>query len=244
MNWKLFLGQLLSAFEETLIKTNNSFIKNHYPFGRNWMFDLKRILNEQPQIIIDAGANVGQISMDLSNWFPKAKIYAFEPVKKTFDQLLKNANGAKYIKCINEALGSKNEKLTISLNSEHTINSLKTTPFGESAIGNEEINVIRLDDYLKTQHINHIDILKIDVEGFEFEVLEGCGALIKNNIRCILLEVGYEREPTKVHFSDVDKFMQDKGLLLCGIYDARRSLLDKRKLWYSNNLYIKKSILA
>lgn len=244
MKWKLFLGQSLRAFGETLIKINNSFIKNHYPFGRNWMFDLKRILNEHPQVIIDAGVNIGAVSVELNQWFPKATIYAFEPVRNTFSQLVNNTTNKTYIKCINEALGSKNEKVTITLNSEHTINSLKATFIGHNSIDNEEINVIRLDDYLNDQNINHVDILKIDVEGFEFEVLEGCGSLFENDIRCILLEVGYEREPTKVHFSDVDKIMERKGFQLCGIYDTRRSLLGKRRLWYSNNLYIKKDLLT
>lgn len=241
MNWKLFLGRSLASYESRLIKINSSFIENHFPFGRRWIFDLKRILKD-PQIIVDAGANVGEVSVELNKLFPKARIHAFEPIKKTFSQLANNTKNRTNIICVNEGLGSKDESVTIVLNIEHTINSLKAVPHDDHIIGNEKISIRRLDKYLKDQNINHIDILKIDVEGFEFEVLEGSSSLIENNIHCILLEVGYEREPTKVHFSDVDIFLEKKGFQLFGIYDTRRSLSDKRKLWYSNNLYIKKDM--
>lgn len=79
-----------------------------------------------------------------------------------------------------------------------------------------------------------------NVEGFEFELLAGCG---KIDINCILLEVGYEREPTKVHFSDVENYMENLGFQLCGIYEIMRNLNDKKKISYSNNLYIKKHLI-
>jgi hypothetical protein len=106
----------------------------------------------------------------------------------------------------------------------------------------EEITVVTLKEILEQQEINHIDILKIDVEGFEFEVLNGCCSLI-DHTKLIILEVGYERELTKVHFSDVEQYMEKKGFMMCGIYETRRNLYDKRKLWYSNNLYVKKGLL-
>ncbi|WP_410478292.1 FkbM family methyltransferase [Pedobacter frigiditerrae] len=85
-----------------------------------------------------------------------------------------------------------------------------------------------------------MDILKIDVEGFEFEVLKGC---LNLQINCILIEVGYEREPTKVHFSEVEIYMENMGFQLCGIYEIMRCLTDKKKISYSNNLYIKKNLI-
>jgi len=242
MNWKLFAGSFLHKAEQYFIKLNSKFVRNNYPYGRDWLFDTKRILGEA-FVIIDAGANVGDTSRDLNYWFPDATIFAFEPVKGTFSLLTKNAAGKKNIHPVKMGLGSKNEKVKILLSSENTINSLKITEIYDHITGSEDIDITRLDHFMGTNSLNHIDILKIDVEGFEFEVLSGCGALIEQHIKCIYLEVGYEREATKVHFSDVETYMEANGFKLCGIYETRRNNYDRRRLWYSNNLYIKKSLL-
>lgn len=242
MNWKYLTGKTFSSLEQGLLKLQFNFINKNYPYGRNWMFDSKRVLNKDPSIIIDAGANIGSISKELSYWFPSAKILAFEPIKRTFDQMLRNLEKIPNVIFFQKALGAAPGKITIDINRENTINSIKATYEPENIIGKEEIEVVRLDDVLLEQHIDQIDIIKIDVEGFEFEVLEGYGNLI-NQTKIILLEVGYEREVTKVHFSDVEAFMEKKGFTLCGIYETRRNLLDRRKLWYSNNLYVKRELL-
>jgi FkbM family methyltransferase len=207
------------------------------------MYDLKRILAKSPRVIVDAGANKGSVSLELSYWFADAQIYAFEPVSNTFKSLVNNTVNNRNIHPFHFGLGDKDENVEIFLSKEDTINSLKTAEANQYTIGKEIINIIRLDKFLTKHDINHIDILKIDVEGAEFEVLRGCDALIYDAIKCIYLEVGYDREPTKVHFSDVAQYMEERGFLLCGIYETRRNLSDKRRLWYSNNLYIKKELL-
>lgn len=243
MNWKLFVGKQLYRAEQRLLKINFRFISKHYPYGRDWMYDVKRILNNA-QVIVDAGANIGALSAGLSYWFPGSDVYAFEPIQATFAALEKNVAGNPSIHPVKMGLGTVTGKLNILLNEEDTINSLKVTEAHAGIIGTEEIDLIRLDEFLQQRQLQQVDILKIDVEGFEFEVLQGCGAYLKNGISCIYIEVGYEREPAKVHFADVDSYMEAKGFQLCGIYETRRNLHDRRRLWYSNNLYIKKTLLA
>jgi FkbM family methyltransferase len=242
MNWKLKAGKLKWLIEQKLIKINSRFIHNNYPYGRDWIFDVKRIL-KNVSVIVDGGANVGDISLALNGWFSGVDIYAFEPVSDTFQILSKNTAPIKGIHAVQMALGSKNEKATILLNKENTINSLKVTEVNDQIGLSETISIIRLDTFLEMKNLTHIDILKIDVEGFEFEVLDGCGSIINTGISCIYLEVGYQREQTKVHFSDVETYMEDHGFELIGIYETRRSFIDRRRLWYSNNLYIKKDLL-
>lgn len=239
MNWKYLIGNTLSRIDNAIINSRLNLVNTHYPFGRYWMFDLKRTLKIEPKLIIDAGANIGSVSKDLNYWFPEADIFAFEPVKNTFNLLVNNTNKIRKIHPKQLALGAKDEKMELLLNSENTINSLKINDL-ISHVGTEEIQIIRLDDFIKQTGLGTVDVLKIDVEGFEFEVLEGCGKL---DVNCILLEVGYEREPTKVHFSDVENFMEARDYQLCGIYEIMRNLDDKKKISYSNNLYIKKHLI-
>ncbi|MEJ5992832.1 FkbM family methyltransferase [Pedobacter sp. Du54] len=244
MNWKYLIGKYMNGIEEKLTRFDSSFVKKHFPFGRNWIFDLKRILNKDTINIIDVGANIGSVSKELSYYFPNSTIFAFEPINSTFTLLKDNTKLNNNIKSFHCALGSIKENMEILINKENTINSIKGQNYNpDNYSGSEEIKVIRLDEFAETENISRIGILKIDVEGFEFEVLEGCGNLLKGNIDCILLEVGYEREPTKVHFSDVEIYLEKYNFQLCGVYEIMRNLNDKRRISYSNNLYIKKDIL-
>jgi len=243
MNWKLQIGRIAHHLEQQFIHSGSKFARNNYPFGRDWMFDVKRMI-DNPSVIVDAGANIGSVSLDLHQWFPNTAIYAFEPVTETFEILSANVSGKNTIHPVKMGLGAKDEKIQLLLSGENSINSLKVTEVNRGIKGAEEITITTLQGYLQQQGIIHIDILKIDVEGFEFEVLEGCAGLLNTGIKCIYLEVGYVREPTKVHFSDVETFMETHNFELCGMYETRRHMFDRRRLWYSNNLYIKKNLLT
>ena len=245
MNWKYLIGKTVNQIDKSIIVSNLSVVKSHYPFGRHWVFDLKRTLKFEPKIIIDAGANIGSVSLELNKFFPNSDIFAFEPILETNKQLIKNTKAIGNIKPQHFALGKVEESIEIYLNPESTINSIKSKYLNENnSLGKEIIHVKRLDQFCNSLNIYHVHILKIDVEGFEFEVLDGCGDLIQNSIDCIFLEVGYEREDTKVHFSDVESYLEKYDYQLCGIYEIMRHLDDKRKISYSNNLYIKKHLIA
>lgn len=69
MNWKYFIGKSVAAIDNKIITSKLNFVKNHYPYGRHWIFDQSRILKQQPATIIDAGANIGSISKELNFWF-------------------------------------------------------------------------------------------------------------------------------------------------------------------------------
>lgn len=242
MNWKYYIGKTASRIDEFVVKSGFKFVFKHYPFGRHWIFDLKRSLKFEPKLIIDAGANIGSVSKDLNKWFPTANIFAFEPVTATFNSLVSNTDKINQIHSEKLALGACNEKFELLLNAENTINSLKTKDLKGSS-PKEEIQVVRLDQFIAQNGLGSIDILKIDVEGFEFEVLDGCGTLLASNINSILIEVGYVREPTKVHFADVEHYLEKLGFQLCGVYEIMRNLNDRRKISYSNNLYVKKHLI-
>ena len=242
MNYKLFIGRSFAAIDTAVRKSNLKIINNKYPWGRDFVFDLKRLFNGDIKIIIDAGANIGSVASDFSYYFPQAKVLAFEPIISTFERLKKNCSIKKNILPIHLALGDSNYEIEIPLNTEDTINSILSAPQQHQISGYETIRVQTLDNYAEHNSIQNIDILKIDVEGYEFKVLEGAQRFISNSIKAIVLEVGYERSSNKVHFSDVETYMENHGFQCCGIYDLSKSR-DKRRLYYSNNLYIRKSLL-
>ncbi len=125
---------------------------------------------------------------------------------------------------------------------EDSINFIKATDLDpRNCVGEQEVEVIKLDDFCKTNAITEIDILKIDVEGFEMEVLLGALEVLKKT-NFIFIEVGFERMETKVHFSDLDYFMEKNNFQMCGLYDVTRQWRNKKKMWFANFLYINNNI--
>ena len=130
-------------------------------------------------VIIDAGANVGMFSIHCS---PSSKIiYAIEPTPSHFSILKKITTKFENIIPINCALWNKNENLTF-YNVPHntTANSVIDT-------GGQPLTVIgkTLQTIIKENNITHIDLLKMDIEGSEFEIInqefiDYCYPLIDN----------------------------------------------------------------
>jgi FkbM family methyltransferase len=241
MNWKLLIGRATAKIDEKLIRSNIGFIKNNYPYRRNFIFDLSRVIST-PTVIFDVGAYNGDVSIELNQNFNKAIIYSFEPVANSF-ALLKQATGAiENIHCYQLAAGEKMETVEIPVFEQATINTLKSAEqYGLTPLAREKIRVVRLDEFASANNIGHIDILKIDVEGYEFEVLRGAGDLLKH-IDYIVVEVGYIRCPTKTHFSDMETFMEQNGFEVFNVYELMPFYNDRTRLCYSNVVYIRKWI--
>ncbi len=137
------------------------------------------------KVILDIGANVGFFSMLCRELYPKAKIYSFEPVPKTFSCLEKNFEEDKNTEVFNYAVGDKEGTLKMSFDKGNTAVS-KVNEKGEI-----EVRSVMLDSFCKERNIESIDILKIDTETYENFVLSGAKDILKK-VRYILMEVTVE----------------------------------------------------
>ena len=133
-------------------------------------------------VCIDIGANIGNHSLYFSDYYQK--VYSFEPSKKIFNMLSLNSKLVNNIECFN--LGCSNQDKTALLSSIST-NRGGSFILSEEREGEiEKIEVKPLDITLKDLH--KIGLIKIDVEGHEYEVLEGAEKTIKDNMPIILFE--------------------------------------------------------
>jgi len=171
--------------------------KSNLPVGADLFVDLHSKINYPSlNVLFDVGANTGQTR----NWFryhlPKATIYSFEPVQSTFEQLKKNAKGDSNCILVNEALGDETGTKTIRLfeGDMTVLNSLRDDVMNNAAGAREEtITINTLDAYCKAHHIEKIDLLKIDTEGFEINVLRGASKMLQSGrISFVYCETGFQ----------------------------------------------------
>ena len=120
--------------------------------------------------IIDAGFNIGLFSLYASK-FAK-QIYAFEPSQETYDigALNLKDNNIANVKLFRKAIHTEDKKLQFFHNQNSTMNSTLAVVENKPEL-KEEVDGIRLDTFVKEEGIDHIDFLKLDIEGAEAAVI-------------------------------------------------------------------------
>ncbi len=126
--------------------------------------------------VLDIGANLGEVSLNAARMVGDAgKVFAFEPFPANFRKLQENAalNCFSNLSLINKALGS--EATTLSMFSPQDGNEGMNRISSSASPGSDEtsVDVITLDDFVDDEALKKIDLIKIDVEGFEMNVLKG-----------------------------------------------------------------------
>jgi FkbM family methyltransferase len=143
--------------------------------------------------IIDVGSNIGQTIMSLALICSKdAKLIGFEPDPVNYAMAVKNLNqnNFKNVKIVKLGLGSRNENLFLKINTPSNRGGNRIT--NETNSDSFKIESVKLDDYLINNYLNNIDLIKIDVEGFELQVLKGAEKTLINNHPDLFIEVGDE----------------------------------------------------
>jgi FkbM family methyltransferase len=242
------MKNLKTKIRESLIKISGYYLLKEYalPVGCDLIIDLRLKIKSPINTIFDVGANVGQTAIWLNDYMKNANIYSFEPVKKTYLKLLDNTCNIDQIKSFNIAFGEKEEAMDIKLFSEEssTLNSLKETSQNIDSNFIETIQVVTGDFFCKQNHINHIDLLKIDTEVFEIEVLKGFSEMLKNGqIKAIYCEVGFDPENNRnTYINNIFNFMTANNYKFYGLYEINNMPI-KRSLNYGNALFINDKFL-
>lgn len=143
----------------------------------------------EANIILDIGANIGSTSLFYASLNSKARILAFEPYPDTVKKLVDNIqrNEFKNIRVYGIGLGEKSSKQIIAEYDEHNsgMNRIVVTTSAPHAL----VQIDTLDSRMKELNIDKIDFIKIDVEGYEYFVLEGGKQIITQSKPTMLIEV-------------------------------------------------------
>jgi FkbM family methyltransferase len=136
------------------------------------------------QTILDIGAHIGLYSVFFSKKLQgTGRVICFEPTPGTF-AILRNTvqlNALKNCTLVNAAIAEKSGTLKFNLTSKDgegsNANSLVQT---ERSVNSTEVKVYSIDDYCREENLK-IDVLKIDVEGYELNALIGAEETFKND---------------------------------------------------------------
>ena len=150
--------------------------------------DFLRKVLDTGDVFLDVGANIGLMSLAASNWVGTAgQVHAFEPVPSSYQILEKNIalNGLTNIMVHKVALGSSKDRRKIG---EHPTD-LGRSSFNKPPAGSREheVEVITLDEFTQNRDLPPINTVKIDVEGWELEVLKGARRLLSSSDAPILI---------------------------------------------------------
>lgn len=178
--------------------------------------------------VIDVGANYGQYSSSLRRNGYKGSLISIEPISSAHRALIKlSSNDSSWHIANQSAVGSKPGFTTLNLSQNSSsssvlpINSIHVNAEPKSQyISSETVPIDTLDSILKSFVFKNSTFLKIDVQGFELEVLKGSDELLQF-ASGILIELSlvqlYEGQPL---WLEIISYLEKYDFILWGIYNG------------------------
>ena len=207
---KIYLASIIYFFINPFIRK-----KIHKRNGINWNLDLsegidlsiflfgnsekkinntKHIFKQNKKItIIDIGANIGSVSLILAKIFNKSKIYSIEPTNYAYKKLIKNLNLNKDLKknIIPKQLFITKKRKPKKVYSSWDFNSFKNKhPVHLGKLQKVKLKShISLTNFIKKMKIKSLDFIKLDVDGYELDVLQSGEGFLRKFKPTIFLEI-------------------------------------------------------
>lgn len=199
MSLKIILGNNLKNKVLGIIKTEKITSLAHLPDGNKILFRIEdrgiireffgmnvydEIKTPKKGIILDIGGHIGLFSITFSKKIGKeGKIYAFEPFRDSYNLFKKNLiiNDFRGVKLYNNAISEKKGKMRLYLHKYSAANSLNAESDNYVIIESET-----LINFVKREKIKRIELIKLDVEGAEYEIIKNSKEVLKNTDAIIL----------------------------------------------------------
>jgi FkbM family methyltransferase len=141
--------------------------------------------------VIDVGTNIGYVLLKFAQIVgPQGKVYGFEPDPFNYFKCLHNLSLNKFtnIHVENCGLGHLRGSFNLSVDTNSNRGGNRIT-LGDNSKEMVKVKVIKLDNFIAMHHIPKIDLVKIDVEGFELNVLKGAENIIKQHQPTLFIEL-------------------------------------------------------
>jgi FkbM family methyltransferase len=147
---------------------------------------------EGAETIVDVGANNGYTALRLASLDGVNRVIAFEPDATNFEKAKRNIalNGVtEKIELLGIGVGPGDLELNLKIGIEGNSGTMKVTASIEGGATASRVKVRKLDDVLAESGIARVDFIKIDVEGYEFEVLKGAVETLRSSRPRLFIEI-------------------------------------------------------
>jgi len=173
-------------------------------YDEHAIYYIEKILTYlQEPVCLDIGANIGNHALVMSRF--SKMVYCFDPESENIDFLTKNkqANHLHNMQVLGVGLSDENASLTFYKNGRGGCSTFSPDLKGEGYT--EEMLTCRIgDEVIEEQAINHIDFIKIDIEGFEARALYGLKNSIQKSRPILMME--WNNNTTREQFKKYDLF--------------------------------------
>lgn len=182
-------------FETQKLKLASILYKNAFPLYRMMYFNFKKkkdaanlsIIKQlltPTSNVLDIGANIGFYSVQLAEQTGAGgKVYCFEPDAVNFKHLQKETKSFKQIELFQKAVAAENGKLTLYTSDLLNIDHRTYEP--ESYSGKYDVEKISIDSFIQNKF--KVDFIKMDIQGFEMDALNGMQETLKANNDLVML---------------------------------------------------------
>ena len=219
---RILLG-ILNRLHDKLSNSNNADISSNgeLRFVREYLSTLTN--QQETYTFFDIGANKGEYTSLLIQLMKKNSskyvVHMFEPVEASYQNILKNISEQNQIALNKVGVSDSAGELEIYYNKIGSpLASLYQRDIEEYNISlnqHEKINLIRLDSYIQEKNIDHIHLLKIDVEGHEIAAFNGLGDFLTSSfIDVIQFEYGGANIDSRTYLKDFFKLFENRGFKL------------------------------
>jgi FkbM family methyltransferase len=206
-----------------------------YAAGEKVPFHLiRRILPEDP-IIVEAGAQFGEDTSWMAQFWAKGKIHAFEPVPSSYQQLKLNVEGFSnvsiYSLALSNEIGEKSLYLAGGASSLLRPKESFNNDYFHSDLEHPiEVECTTLDQWAKDLGVQKIDFLWLDMEGNELRMLQAAPMILKQ-VKLIYTEVNLQPFwEDCVQYSELKNWLESQGFT-----EIWKDLVPS---WHGNALFI------
>ncbi len=218
-------NRVVAKFDRYLVRFHHGFENLDYDFDSNGEAFVLQTLQAKAGIktILDVGANQGDWSLIASRTFPQAAIHSFEIVSSTHRKLVENCQGCANVRPHNLGMSDQNGTTTVYFSQSQSVLATCVPGFSQSfhqyEPKSEQAKVVTGDSFCAENGIESIDLLKMDVEGFEPNVLRGFAGMLKSGrIKIIQFEYGYINAATRFLLKDFYDVLTPHGMRIGKIY--------------------------
>ncbi|WP_271596475.1 MULTISPECIES: FkbM family methyltransferase [unclassified Bradyrhizobium] len=175
--------------------------------------------------IVDIGANVGQFALFVREQYPEANIFSFEPLEDcwdTFSTIFRSDPNVHLFRC---GVGPADTDALMNVTNANDSSSIfapaptQVDVFGTKVNTTKKVELRRLATLLREDQIAFPALLKIDVQGFELDVLRGCEELL-SSFDTLYVEASYmELYEGQALVGEVIDFLRHRGFEIRGVFN-------------------------